>query len=206
MRIAIFGATGRLGKHLVTDALNKDLQVHALTRDPNRLKRANEGLTVFAGDAETGAGLDACLAGCRLIVWAIRTDNPVACMSNLLRVIASKKIDRFVFVSRLGVGDTANQSRKVSGLVASITPRVRKHLFDEIGRAEEMLRASTLPYLLLRTTWLTDDRVSGDLEVVDSSSAPPSRVSRADLSRFIMQVIEEPEWKRREATIGSKRK
>ena len=205
MRIAIFGATGRLGKLLVTDALNRDLQVQAMTRDPRRLQRANEALTVFAGDAETGTGVDACMAGCRLIVSAIRSDNPAACMSNLVRVAAAKKIDRFVFVSRLGVGDTAEQSRKVSGLVASVTPRVRRHLFDEISRAEDMLRTSKLPYLLLRTTWLTDDPPGGELEVVASDAEPPSRVSRANLSRFILRVIEEPGWNRREVTVGTKR-
>jgi uncharacterized protein YbjT (DUF2867 family) len=206
-RIAILGASGNLGGLLLTYALGAGWQVHALTRDPRRIRKANENLTVYKGDLERGEGLESFVTGCRFVLYAVTSAHTAECMAQLVRAIGWKKMDRLVFVSRLGVGDSDIQARKASGMLASLMPRVRRGLYDDIGHAEELLRLSGLPYSIFRTTELTDDAPGHELAAVKAQSDElPSRVGRADLARFIIQSLEDPGWNLQEVTVGTRRR
>lgn len=206
MKIAILGASGGLGTQLVSQAVARHHEVNALTRHPRKIKSANQYLTVFQGDLEDRDRLGAFLVGCRHVVWAARTAQPDVCMENLLVALQRRRIDRFVFVSRLGVGESAPQARRASSLVASIAPRIRTGLFSALDRAEALLRATNIPHVILRATQLTDQPPGEDVVVCGPSGIPPKRVSRADLARFILlRVLEEPGWNETEVTIGARR-
>lgn len=206
-RIAILGASGQLGDHLVNFALGAGWQVHALTRDPRRIRKANENLTIYKGDLEEPAGLESFLTGCRFVVYSVTAASTSQYMANLVQAIGFKKVDRLVFISRLGVGDSELQARKASGMLASVLPRVRKGLYGDMGHAEELLRLSGLPYSIFRTTELTDEPPGHELEAVTAESdRPPSRVGRADLARFVIQSLEEPAWNLQEVTVGTRRR
>jgi uncharacterized protein len=49
-KIALFGATGTLGSRILDEALSRGHHVTAAVRDPGRLDRADDGLTVVAAD------------------------------------------------------------------------------------------------------------------------------------------------------------
>src|SRR5258708_4225717 len=49
MRLVIFGATGRIGRHLLSWAVDAGHDVHVLARSPKAL-RPRDGLTVNGGD------------------------------------------------------------------------------------------------------------------------------------------------------------
>ena len=51
MKLTILGATGGVGRHLVSHALADGHQVTAVVRDPARLPVATSRLTVVRGDA-----------------------------------------------------------------------------------------------------------------------------------------------------------
>jgi uncharacterized protein YbjT (DUF2867 family) len=51
--IAVFGATGRTGHHVVRHALGGGHRVRALARDPGRMGVENDRLTIVQGDFET---------------------------------------------------------------------------------------------------------------------------------------------------------
>jgi putative NADH-flavin reductase len=204
-KIGIVGASGQLGGHLITYALAAGYSVHALTRDPRRIRKANEDLTVYKGDAEKGEGLVSFVTGCRYVVYAANAGQPAEAVAHLVRAIGLKRMDRLVLVSRVGTGDSELQGRKVSGMLASFLPRMRKGLYAHMNEAEDLLRISGLPYSIFRATELTDEGGGHEVAVARANDAPPSRVGRADLARFIIHSLEEPSWNLQEVTVGSKR-
>jgi putative NADH-flavin reductase len=69
MKLALFGASGKTGRHLVEQALAKEYSVTALARTPDKLARYHDRLKVIQGDirdaskvAEAVAGADAVLS------------------------------------------------------------------------------------------------------------------------------------------------
>jgi uncharacterized protein YbjT (DUF2867 family) len=206
-RIAILGATGKLGEHLISSALEKGSSVNALARDPRHIKRQNEKLTVIQGDAESGAGLDALVDRCQFVVCAVGSLFPVMdkCVTQLLPHLETlKRLERFVLVSRLGTGQSVEQATKVSGPIQSRLPVLLMPIFRDINLAEEKVRASKLPWTIIRATRLTDEPLSDNVSMVGALDPPPHRIGRADLARFVVGMLEWTEYHRKEMTVGSK--
>ena len=64
MRLAIFGATGTVGRVLLETALEAGHEVCALVRDPDRVTAQPLHLTVVRGDASQLSDVDPIVAGC----------------------------------------------------------------------------------------------------------------------------------------------
>lgn len=206
-RIAILGATSKLGEHLVGCALEQGYSVTALARDPLRIKRQNEHLTVIKGNAQTGEGLDAVVEQAQYVVSALGSLVPVmeSCMQQLVpRLAGLKGLKRFVLISRLGTGQTLQQSSRVSGPIQARLPVLLMPLFRDINLAEKAVRDSALPYTIVRATRLTDDPPTDDVAMVGPHEPPPHRIGRADLARFVMLMLEWTEYQRAEMTVGTK--
>ncbi|MBF6480367.1 NAD(P)-dependent oxidoreductase, partial [Nocardia cyriacigeorgica] len=63
MRIAIFGATGTLGRHVLERALRQGHEVTALTRDASRVSTTHDNLRVLEGDVLDPAAVEGAVAG-----------------------------------------------------------------------------------------------------------------------------------------------
>jgi uncharacterized protein YbjT (DUF2867 family) len=205
MDIAVLGASGRLGKHLLSTALGRGHTVRALTRRPARIKHYNENLTVFRGDAVRGTGLSELLDGCRRIVWAMQPRDPARAMLNLLSEIGGRSIERLVFLSWVGVGDSASQARRTPEFLDRLLPRVRARMIRRVEEAEELLRSSGLPYVVLRTTRLTEARGAQTISFQGPAGIPPLPIGRAEMARFVLRVLENRSWVESEVTVGRRR-
>ena len=207
-RIAILGASGRLGRHLVSNAIDRGLEVSALVRHPAKITIVNFNLTLIKGDVATGEGLEATLEGCRDVLCALGSRRPVmtACTRNLVRELRNvTSLRSFVFFSWLGAGDSAMQAKDVTEFRSVLARTTRKKMFKDISRAEEVVRTSGLPYLILRPTRLTDGGPTDSLVAVGHQQPAPGPVSRADLARFVFWTLDQPGWHAREVTVGSRR-
>jgi len=209
MRVAILGSTGKLGALLVTRALDEGYEVQALARNPRKIHRAPDALTVFKGDAVTGEGLKEVLSRCSYVVSSLGSSSPViaACVANVIRELqGARSLERFVFISWIGAGDSKLQAIKTSGPLPKLNRVLHRAMFEDITNAEELLRASTLPYVIVRPTQLTDGPITDQVVAVKATEEPPKRVSRADIARFVVGLLQEPGWDKREVTIGTKRR
>ncbi len=198
-RIAILGASGGLGSLLVHEALDAGMNVNALTRNPRRLTMANEHLNVFEGDVDSGRGLEQLIAGCRFVVSVAASPNPADAVSHVIKAVGLKRVDRVVFVSRLG----GPQAHGVKGLLtALVKPRAREVEHD-LGDALELVRVSGLDYVVIHTVGLTDARAGHGVSFSDvgSGGLPPTPVGRHDLAHFILMTLTAPGWSCREVLV-----
>ncbi len=205
-RIAILGATGKLGEKLVARALDRDFSVNALARNPRAIKRQNEELTIITGDGETGAGFDALVEHCQFAVCAVGSLFPVVekTVNHLIpHLEALKRFERLVLISRLGVGESREQSLKVSGPIQQRLPVILTPIFRDINLAEERVRTSRLPWTILRSTRLTDDPPTGKVVTVGPHELPPHRITRADLAHYVIELLETGAARGQELTVGS---
>jgi uncharacterized protein YbjT (DUF2867 family) len=198
-RVAVIGASGRLGGRLVLEALGLDLRVNAVSRDPSKLRVANERFNAFQGDLEKGQGIDKAVVGCRWVVSAMSSSQPSTCVANLIKAISFRGVERIVLIGR---ADDTVPAHGLSGRVGALLGK--KQVAQDIAGAVELLQVSGLPYLVLKTNGLTDD--AGGKEVVTSEThqPPPGKISRVDLARFVFRVVDQPEWACRAVNVGAK--
>jgi uncharacterized protein YbjT (DUF2867 family) len=159
-QLLVVGATGGIGRRVVTAAQRLDIPVRALVRNPSRAERTLPGAELVAGDLEQPATLTDAVRGVDAIVFAHggpgdpdsarRVDYGgvahvlQALDGNRPRIAAMTSIG----VSRLGA---------YSGSTAQLLNWKR--------RSERLVRASGLPYTIVRPGWF-DATGPGDGRIV----------------------------------------
>jgi uncharacterized protein YbjT (DUF2867 family) len=160
MKIVILGATGNVGSHLVTAALDRGYEVVAYVRNPDAVKR-RAGLSVVRGGLDDEAALAKAFVGADAVVSAIgvslRAKKPIDLMQRSLPLITraakSASVDRLVVVSAFGVGDSA---AKASPLARLIYGTLVAKIFADKELSEKVLPGSGLNWTTVYPVNLKD--------------------------------------------------
>lgn len=137
MRIAILGASGRLGRRLVRRALAAGHRVVAFVRFPIFLRLSNRGLTIIRGDSKDERAVERALSDVDAVIAVLGPDAGIAPGSTqraAAAVISAMKragVRRLVWQTGWGVpymGETLFGSRKamLNALRMIGSPALRK--------------------------------------------------------------------------------
>src|SRR5262245_9035009 len=194
MRLAVFGATGRVGRELVSQGVELGHEVVAFVRDPAKIA-PRDGLTVVVGDARDPASAAPATEGADAVLSALGTRrlwNVTICTDGIRAILAAMAghgVTRLVALSMYGVGDPGLHATAMRVLVPAI-------LRDK-ERMEELIRAGATQWTIIRPAVIlggarTDRyRVGPDLRLT-----PASTVSTADVAAAMLAAAADP------ATVG----
>ncbi len=195
--LALFGATGRTGRHVLAQALEVGHSVRALARRPEALD-AHERLTVVAGDVrdrdavrETVRGSDAVVSVFGQVKGSppsLQTEGTQA----IVDAMAEQGIRRIMSLSGGGLPAEEHDQPKVPDriirwLLRRLSPAV---LDDAIGHLA-VLRASGLDWTVVRGPRLTDAPATGSYRVGWVGVNASTQIARADLARFILTQLDD---------------
>jgi putative NADH-flavin reductase len=194
--LALVGATGRLGGHVLVEALQRGgWRVRALAREPVRLA-TRDGLAVVAGDVRDAAALAELLRGADAVVSCLGgargaepSDVVSAGMAALVRAI-SPAPRHLVAVAAAGIlnGPDGGLRRDAPGYPAAFLPGSAQHL-----RAWETLAASVLPHTLVCPPDLVEGSRAQALQVLREVLPPGSKqVSMPALAAWMLDEVEAP--------------
>jgi uncharacterized protein YbjT (DUF2867 family) len=218
MRITILGATGGIGGHLLTWALEAGHHVHVLARHPEALSAgrplsahgaaargpaAPDALAVTRGDvldAAAVAGGDAVLSA--LGPRGAMTPGLLAgAAENTVAAMRSTGARRLICVSAAGAFITADpppaSPSPFPWLVKQILPRVLAGPFADVRRMEDVISGSGLDWTLVRATRLVNTPLTGRYRV--APDFPPrggGKISRAAVAHFMATALTEDAWLR----------
>lgn len=137
LSVCVAGATGFVGRHVVAALLERGHSVRALARNPEKAAAvlpAGEGLTVHAGDASEGEGLEEWAARADALVNTIGIirEAPegqtfarvhVGVTRNLVKAAVGGGVRHYVQISALGVTDEADTAYARSKFEAEMLVR-----------------------------------------------------------------------------------
>lgn len=145
MSIVITGATGRLGRHVISSLLRLDVQLPDLVaagRDEEKLGALRElGLATVRADYTEPATLDEAFAGADTVLLIPSSEVGIRVPQHRNAVDAAVRagVSRLVYTSALGAD------------------RGKLLLADEHLATEEAIAASGLPFTILRNGWYTEN-------------------------------------------------
>lgn len=195
-RLLIVGATGKTGRLLVTQALERGFWVTALARNPSKLRMDHERLTVVQGNVLDAVSLDAAVRGQEAVLSALghkRYFYPTRILSegtrNVLRAMETHGVRRFVCMSSLGIGDSAGRMGVYYTLF--VIPLILPFYFWDRTRQEGIVAGSRLDWTIVRAGALTNASKRGRVRHGGriGNFLWTVRVSRADVADFMLDQL-----------------
>jgi putative NADH-flavin reductase len=201
MNLAVFGATGGIGRQLVTQALDEGNNVKAFVRDANRLPVAHPALAVITVPGLTDpALLGPALKGSDAVLSAVgprgRTAGPVTSTSiaSILRAMSSAAVSRIVAVSAVPVGPVPVGESVVNRWLIPALRKLLRDNYADLATMESELRASKTAWTVMRPPRLVDGPLTGGYRTALGGNVPGgSKISRADVAHAMLATLGRPE-------------
>jgi uncharacterized protein YbjT (DUF2867 family) len=157
MDVLVFGASGRTGRLVVKESLEKGHHVLAFVRNPSRLDLSHPQLETIQGDAKYEEDVDRAVQRGQSVVSVLgqAAGSPLdICSVGTANIVDSMKkhgVRRLICLSDYGNGETRNKGPYSRFLWLVI----RAHLEDK-EKMENTVRSSGLAWTIVRATILTD--------------------------------------------------
>jgi putative NADH-flavin reductase len=203
MKILLLGATGRTGKYVVDEVLQRGHELNCLVRDQKKIKAVHERLKVFEGSPEKLADLEQAITNCNAIInvlnisrnsdfpWAKLRTSPVFLsdvMKKIIELAEINKIKRIVACSAWGAAETKKDLP--SWFRWLIDNSNIGHTYKDHERQEKLLMNSTSSWTIVRPTGLTNfKKYQQVIESYDNKPKPRMTVNRISLAKYLVDAI-----------------
>lgn len=191
MKIAIFGATGRVGHEVLKNMLADGHEVTALARSPEKLE-ANDLLTVIQGDVRNEADVRETIVGSELVFSAIDTDKTTTLtesISHIIKVMKEEEINRVVTIGTAGI----LQSRTTPDKLRYQSPESKRRTTfaaEEHHKVYDDLAQSELDWTIVCPTYLPDGEAVGNYRTEhDYLPEDGKKITVGDTANFAYDVL-----------------
>jgi putative NADH-flavin reductase len=197
MKLSIFGATGRTGQILLKQAIDAGHEVTVLVRNPARLALQHPRLKVIQGDLRDPGRVAQAVAGAEAVVSVLgpTANKPIYEVSQgMLSIVAAMReqgVRRLVVSVGAGVADPHDAPGAFNRIMDFLVKRMAGHVYEDMRRTVEVVRASGLDWTIVRVPMLTDQSPSGDVKVGYVGKGTGVRIARADMAGFMLKQAED---------------
>ncbi|MEV6605468.1 SDR family oxidoreductase [Kutzneria sp. NPDC051319] len=191
--VTVVGGAGRTGELVVRRLLSAGAEARVASRSASHARElVAAGAKAFTVDVRDGSGLAEALAGARAVVYSVEpgTDNsgpnrPETTMYQGVRRVLElcpPDLHRFVLISSIYVTHPEHQFNEWG------------RLLDWRLRGEDAVRASGLPYTVIRPSWLIQRHGKGKAAVrLEQGDQGDGQITRDDVAEACVQAIELPQ-------------
>ncbi len=199
MRITLFGATGKTGRHVLRHALEQGHYVRAYARNPQNIQTTSDRLDIVTGEYTNTAAIASAIEGADVVISTLGPGkaSPPDLMSfsaqSIVKAMSDNEVPRLIWMTGAGVklpGDQFSLSRPiVRGLMKLVAASV---LRDSEGAAR-IIQDSPVQWTIARAPILADAPSSGNI-VISTAPPKPKGVSREDIALFLLSEAEQNNW------------
>lgn len=207
MNILIFGASGATGHKLVEQALAQGQTVTAFVRDPAKLTIKHNNLKLVHGDVKDFVSVEKAIRGQDVVFSALGVSVPlkrdpvvVAGVKNIVKAMEQHNVQRFIYLSFLGV----SASRSDTGfLMKNLISRIVRHEIADHEEKEALILSSPLHWTIVRAPKLTDGPRKGIYrsgDAIKPAGLIPT-LSRADVADFMLKQLSDTAFTRKAVRV-----
>lgn len=198
LRVAVFGASGNIGRQVVEQLLTAGHSVTAYVRNPSKLTVTHPKLTVVAGELGDAVGVARAVEGADAVISALgpslkrgATGTPVADGTRtIVKAMEATGVRRFVGLATPSVADERDRPT----LKAKILPVMARLMFPnaltELVGMTEAVRTSDLEWTIGRITSPNDRASKGTIRAgFLGGDKVGSAMTRADIATFLVSQL-----------------
>ena len=198
--VVVAGATGRTGKLVVEELINRGFLVKAIVRSTSRASwLKQEGVAIVEGDITSLTSLESIMEGAHFVISALGSKKPFNKKENkkvdnlgnqnLARAAKAKGIQHLVVISSTGVGDSRYALHFLFRLLMGPVLKMK-------ALSEDFIRTCDLSYTIIRPGGLKDTELSGEIAFGEGGKISGS-LSRKQVAQVCVDALTSPSMKNR---------
>jgi putative NADH-flavin reductase len=206
-RIAVLGASGRVGRRVVERALAQGDTVVAQTREAARLSDLADRVEVQAFDPRDRAALRGFVAGADAVVFTLGTRPGATTLfsevtTSLIAAMREAGVRRLIAVTGVGAGDTRGHGGFVYDRI--VFPLITRKLYRDKDRQEALIADSGLDWTLVRPAPFHDRPAKGPLQVVEEIGPDTvlRRITPDEVAQFVVDQLASDAYLHQRPFIG----
>lgn len=213
MKIAVFGATGIVGKAVVNEALKKGHEVTVLTRNAKKVTTRHERLYVIEGDVTDRSIVHNVLKGQEAVIQTLGIGGkgdgkPTTFVSEANKIIMAEmeqmNVKRLVAISVIGAGDSLTFLPWIyRKLVLPLFMKWFQAVIDDKNRMEPMIMKSGLDWTIVRCTTVKERPATGKVNATLDGKGLNFSISAADMAVFIVNQLTDNRFLKQNPTISN---
>lgn len=196
--VALFGATGPTGTHIIEEALKQGYTLSVYTRDAKKLASFAGRIEIVVGDLQDQSAIAKCIQGADAVISAlgpnglkVQGDKPV--MHGLSNIIAAMKragVRRLVQISTAAYRDPKDGFAFKPHAFALLFKVIARNGYEDIKATGELVANSNLDWTLVRIPNLKDGPADGSVDVGwYGKTKLGMRLSRGNLAKFLVDQV-----------------
>jgi putative NADH-flavin reductase len=193
MKIFVLGATGGIGRHLISLALERGYYATAYVRSPQKINTAHERLNVIPGDVFNADPMARAMAGHDAVLSAF---GPLTIRSSTLRRQFGKTLAiamRKSGVRRTEVVSAAFLFQDLGPFSRFLKATLFRQMAPDMAGMETEVCQSDLDWTIVRPPRLTNGPARHSYRVADGTLPKGGfLISRADVAHFMIGEAENP--------------
>lgn len=195
MKLLVIGATGRTGRLVVQQGLQRGHEITTFARRPQDWAGQQMPKRILQGDARRVEDLRAAVAGQDAVISAVG-DSTIA--RALIVAMQAAGVRRMVMTSSRSL--VATKPR----LPVTLAWLVFREAYADLARAEGMFEFSNLGWTIVRATMLTDKPFTGRVHIdfENNQTGGDWSLTRADYAMVLLDAAENPEMIRKSMGVA----
>jgi putative NADH-flavin reductase len=155
MKVALFGATGRVGSEILSLLLENNHFVTILVRTPEKIQ-AHLHLTILKGDAKIAFDVEKALKNVDAVISALGTDQSTVLTEAMAHIIYNMKKQKMNRIVTIGTGGilTSRENPELLRYESSESKRKSTVAAQEHHKVYDMLKVSKLDWTIVCPTYL----------------------------------------------------
>jgi len=201
MKLAVLGATGRIGRHVAAQAVAAGDDVTVLVRSADRLGDLVGRVRAVEGHIEDAAAVDRAVAGADVVICAIGPDRNApdqverlrVGMTHTLTAMRRHGVRRIVNLSGAGVTAPGERKPMLDRIATRIVRRFARHVVAAKQAEYDLLAAaSDVEWVAVRPGLVNDAELTGRYVAGPDALRPGARIGRADVAHLMLAEARQP--------------
>lgn len=199
MKIAVFGANGRVGSKVVAKLLANGDEVQAFVHNSSPFT-PHPKLEMIQGDIHDKEAVARALQGCGGVIsalgsWGTPTkDIQVSGMKSIIPAMQTHGIDRIVSITGAGAFDKNDQPSVVDKLSRFAISHLAAKVFRDGEQHIALLRKSKLEWTVLRSSIMKEKGAPGHFKLDQNFPSPWATILRDDVATALVTLTHNKDY------------
>jgi uncharacterized protein YbjT (DUF2867 family) len=192
MKLTVFGATGRTGRHVLAQGLRRGHQLTAFTRSPQALEDPTALAAVVGGDGRDPHAVRQAIHGADAVLSTIagETRKDPHRLAEVTRVLTQAMAD--LGIRRLVVTSAYPIIVEEPPPAMAVLRRLLATPYADNSAMEQLVFVSGLDWTIVRLNRLTNRPASGTVHTSRGLLEQPRAIARADAAATLLDIVADP--------------